>query len=177
MPGPLPKPDARRRNAPTIPTTTLPAGGRRGRSPKVPAAYELGDAGAAWWKWAWRLPQAAAWGTGDLYVIARRATLEDDLAALEFSDHFDLEELLDIEDGMERYQRLRSVIQNLKGMASGRTNVMREMRELDDRLGLSPKGFAALRWKIVAEEEAPAATPARPKVRRLRAVDPAAAAG
>lgn len=32
--------------------------------------------------------------------------------------------------------------------------VVREMREMDDRLGLSPKGLAALRWVIV-EEEAP----------------------
>ena len=54
MPGPLPTDDKRRRNAPTIPTTKLPAAGRKGRVPKVPPAYTLGDAGAAWWKWAWR---------------------------------------------------------------------------------------------------------------------------
>jgi len=30
--------------------------------------------------------------------------------------------------------------------------VVREMREMDDRLGLTPKGLAALRWKIVPDE-------------------------
>ncbi|MGD9754564.1 MAG: hypothetical protein AB7W59_26535 [Acidimicrobiia bacterium] len=29
--------------------------------------------------------------------------------------------------------------------------VSREARELDDRFGLTPKGMAALRWKIVAD--------------------------
>lgn len=32
--------------------------------------------------------------------------------------------------------------------------VLKEARELDDRLGLSPKGLAALRWSIVDEEPA-----------------------
>jgi hypothetical protein len=31
--------------------------------------------------------------------------------------------------------------------------VVREMREMDDRLGLTPKGLAALRWKIVEPDE------------------------
>jgi hypothetical protein len=99
MPGPLPKTNARRRNAPTIPTTDLPAAGWKGPMPAVPAGYELGESGSAWWAWAWRTPQAAAWSPGDLY---------------------------------------------------GELQVAREARELDDRLGLTPKGLAALRWKIVA---------------------------
>ena len=59
--GPAPKPNARRRNAPTIPTTELPAAGVKGRAPKPPKGYEFGPAGKAWWGWAWRQPQAAAW--------------------------------------------------------------------------------------------------------------------
>jgi hypothetical protein len=79
--GPLPQSEKARRNAPTIPTTKLPAGGRKGRAPTCP--YSLEKAGKAWWKWAWRQPQAAGWDDGALYSIARRASLEDDLAALD----------------------------------------------------------------------------------------------
>lgn len=137
MPGPLPTPNPRRRNAPTIPTTSLPAGGRQGDPPESPLPLEA--RGLAWWDWAWSTPQAAAWDAGALYVIARRASLEDD-------------------GGLAPASRLR------------------EMRELDDRLGLTPKGMAALRWRIV-DDGTPDAKPAaakRPAAARghLRAVDP-----
>src|SRR5689334_13677132 len=79
MPGPLPNPERRRRNAPTIPTTKLPAGGRPGRAPKPPGWLELDRAGKAWWAWAWKTPQAAAWSVGDEPMVARRAALEDEL--------------------------------------------------------------------------------------------------
>lgn len=77
-PGPPPKPDARRRNAPTIATTALPPEGRQGPAPDCP--YELGKKGREWWEWAWHTPQAAAWDPGALYVVARRAQLEDSTA-------------------------------------------------------------------------------------------------
>lgn len=80
--GPLPSPTRRRTNAPTIPTTVLPAAGRKGSIPKVPAHVVLGDAGRAWWRWAWRTPQAAGWDAGALMAVARRAWLEDQLAAV-----------------------------------------------------------------------------------------------
>ena len=83
--GPLPKPGARRRNAPTIPTTSLKADGRGVPAPDSP--YALGEAGAAWWEWAWALPQACAWDDGALYAVARRAQLEDDMVALELNDY------------------------------------------------------------------------------------------
>lgn len=112
MPGPLPNPNRRRRNAPTIPTTVLPAEGREGPAPKIPPFVRLGKTGRAWWRWAWATPQAAAWAAGHEGVVARRAMLED-MAADEPS-----------------------------------MTLLREMRELDDRLGLTPKAMAALRWTI-----------------------------
>lgn len=115
MRGPLPNPDRRRRNAPTIPTTELPAGGYRGTMPSSP--YRLGVRGRAWWKWAWRTPQAAAWGESARYVVARRALLED----------------------------------LLKDEVLAPEKALREMRELDDRLGLTPKSMEQLRWKIVVD--------------------------
>lgn len=83
--GPLPDPQRRRRNAPTIQTTTLPAGGREGAAPRAPAGRKLGKAGRAWWKWAWSTPQATQWA-GALYVVATRAQLEDALAAVQPDD-------------------------------------------------------------------------------------------
>lgn len=146
MPGPLPKPDARRRNQPTIPTTALPASGRQGEPPQPP--YDLGAAGAAWWLWAWSTPQSCAWNTGDLYVTGRRAVLEDLVAA--------------------------------GGPLKEVSPLIREMRELDDRLGLTPKGLAQLRWKIVDEQaEAAEQAKARDELaarRRVKAVDPTLAA-
>jgi hypothetical protein len=115
--------------------------------PAVPAGYELGESGSAWWAWAWRTPQAAAWSPGDLYVVARRAVLEDALGRLRDSDlGADLSELLDDDTG----DAVRWLVGLLKGLAAGELQVAREARELDDRLGLTPKGLAALRWKIVA---------------------------
>lgn len=153
MPGPLPDANARRRNAPTIPTTMLPASGRRGRIPNPP--HPLGDAGLKWWRAAWRLPQACGWSAGDIPAVARRAALEDDIAALEDVRGLDVGEVADA-----TVRELRAIIGKLAGMVGGKLSLFREARELDDRLGLTPKGLAALRWRIVpdAEPAAPAAS-------------------
>lgn len=181
MPGPLPNPNKRRRNAPTVPNTGLPAEGRQGRAPTPP--YKFGKAGARWWKWAWSLPQATAWDAGALYGLARRAELEDQLAALEDVGKLDLagevSEVLGMtgeDDGDEEVVRLmrrvEGLLRKLKSLSGGSVSVMREMRELDNRFGLNAKAMADLRWTIAegeSSEEAPKA-----QVRRLRAVDPAA---
>ena len=131
--GPLPKPDGERQrtNAPTIPTTNLPAGGFKGPIPDCPVP--LGTAGERWWSWAWRTPQAAAWSPGDLYVIGRRALIEDEFAA----------------GG------------DLRGLSQAAA-------QLEDRLGLSPKAMAQMRWRIV-EEVAQATAPTQQR-RTLKAV-------
>lgn len=129
--GPLPNPSRRRTNAPTIPTTALPAHGFKGRIPTVPKWISLGDAGRSWWRWAWRTPQAAGWGVfaGGEPFIARRALLEDEMCALECLD------------GADELRRVAL-----------RTQVIRKMNEMDARLGLDPKGLADLRWKIIDED-------------------------
>jgi hypothetical protein len=179
--GPLPRDGSQRRNAPTIPTTSLPAGGFRGETPRVPTGYKLGRAGRAWWRWAWRQPQAAAWDTGSHYGLARRAQLEDDLVALELVDDLDLVAVLNAGDDDELRRTIRKLefaIARLRSLAAGELAVMKEARELDRRYGLDPKALAELRWKIVSEGDADDAKPRAksPKVRRLHAVDPAAAA-
>lgn len=160
MPGPLPAENKRRRNAPTVPTTKLPVGGRTEPTPRPPSWSKLGKVGRAWWKWAWSTPQACAWAPGHEAMIARRASLEDDLAAIGTVNSLELSELLDAqaEGGVE----LKALLQRLAALATGRLAICREMRELDDRLGLTPKGMAALRWTVVDDgstQSAPAAPP------------------
>jgi hypothetical protein len=145
--GPLPDPNRRRRNAPTIPTTNLPASGVKKRAPKPPAWMQLGPAGLAWWKWAWRTPMAAGWSSGHAVAIARRASLEDDMAIIGEVDSLDILEI----DDVETLAVARRIIGRLAALCVGRIAICREMRELDNQLGLTPKGMAALRWTIVAD--------------------------
>lgn len=129
MPGPLPDPNAIRRNAPTVPTVSLPLSGRQGDAPDVPSWVSLADKGESWWAWAWSTPQAVAWGTsvGMESSVAHRASLEDDLSTAD--------------------------------TVPARLSILKLMNDLDNQLGLTPKGMAALRWKIV--DDTPAAeTPA-----------------
>lgn len=165
--GPLPTGTAIRRNAPTIPTTSLPASGRKAPVPDPPAEYYLGTSALDWWGWAWRTPQACAWDDGALFAVARRAQLEDDLFTIENID-LDLDFLIG-EEPDEAAQHLTFLIGKLKALAVGKLAVAREARELDDRLGLTPKGLAALRWKIVPDEATEDAEPKR-KATRGRAL-------
>lgn len=149
MSGPLPSRSRRRRNAPTIPTTELPASGRKGRIPKPPAWVELGDAGAAYWVEAWRSPQSAAWGVGQGFepLVARRAMLEDDLAALERCEEID--GLLEAIADDHARQAVRALIGHLLSLATGRLAIVGKMLDIEDRLGLTPKAREQLRWTVV----------------------------
>lgn len=154
--GPLPNKQKRRRNAPTIPTTELDVAGRKGRPPKVPGAYNLQEAGTEWWKWAWSTPQALAWDSGALYVVARRAQLEDDLSLIDSPfEATELAELLGVDED-EAIGKLEYIVNRLAALAGGRLPIVKEMRELDKRLGLDPKAMAELRWEIVDKSEAKA---------------------
>lgn len=155
MPGPLPDENARRRNDPTIPTTSLPAKGYDGFRP--PAPPNLGPAGAAFWEWAWTTPQAAAWDIGVLSALGRRARLEDDLRIIDTAPDL-FADLPDPNDSKALHKWMVSVEQAmrlLQRMVAGEVTVMREMRELEDRLGLNPKAAAGLRWKFVGDREDP----------------------
>lgn len=153
--GPLPKPNSRRRNKPTIEQAELTP--REGPAPEIPEAYPLGLAGLAFWAWAWALPQASKWDDGSLYFVARRAALEDDLQALDEADRLSdalddmVAELVAEDDPMQfktRLLQLTLTMKKLKALAGGRVGVMKEMRELDNRLGLNPKALGDLRWVI-----------------------------
>lgn len=175
MPGPLPTPNHRRRNAPTIPTTVLPAGGRPGPVPKVPHWKALGPAGLAWWAWAWKTPESAAWSDGHHVAVARRASIEDDLAAMDQAPTFDVAAVLEVEEDY-RTAEVKWLVTCLLRLATGKTTLDREARELDKQLGLTPKGFADLRWTIRDDEAEPKAgtpkpTAAKSRSRKLKIVD------
>lgn len=173
MPGPLPNPTRRRRNTPTIPTTNLRLSGPTGPAPAVPSWIKLGKSGRAWWRWAWTQPQACGWGTGAGFevMVARRASLEDDDVALSaVTGATELGAVLGAAND-EAIDDLMLLIGELKRLAGNRLSVLREMRELDDRLGLTPKGMAALRWTIVddpAPVDAEATAPKEDEVGRRR---------
>lgn len=167
MRGPLPKDDEsrRRRNAPTISPTELPASGRKGPVPKVPKGYALRECGQAWWEWAWRTPQSAAWNDGYLYAVLRRAVLEDDLDAIRRVDSGSFDELLDATEEDTRRQ-VEWVVSTLRAICGSELNLMKEARELDDRLGLTAKAFGQLRWQIKSDEAKPAASAPASRSRR-----------
>jgi hypothetical protein len=167
--GPLPNPNAVRRNARTA-GITLPAEGRKGRTPK------------------WPLPD-------DLLLGARVQVLEAEQADLErlLQDATDKEakslrhrlgqnvERLTIARGMielgkkaeltlwrelwktphavmwERLRWTREVAQYARWKAKaelGDIDASREARMLADRLGLTPKAMQDLRWTIASDEVA-----------------------
>jgi hypothetical protein len=138
----------------------------------VPAPAKLEKAGKAWWRWAWSTPQAAAWDAGSHQAVARRAALEDDLATMADVQSLDIADVLDIDDE----GHVARLIRRLAALAGGRLSVIKEMRELDRTLGLTPKAMAELRWSIMPDEVAEARE-ARGPQRRLEAVDPSAVAG
>lgn len=161
--GPLPSPQSRRRNKPTIKPEELKP--RKGKAPAVPKPYKLKEAGKAFWAWAWKLPQASKWDEGTRWFVARRASLEDDLAAIEEVKGLNVEALFeefpDFDEEQQKMGRqIDFLIGRLQALAGKRVPIMKEMRELDNRLGLNPKALADLRWTI-AEPEKGSETPSK----------------
>lgn len=172
--GPLPTGYAARRNKPTIPTTVLAASGRQDPAPECP--FELGVQGAAWWEWAWHTPQALGWDDGALVFIAHRAQLEDDVHALDSEDFSILDDVLSFpEDNADAL--IGKLINRLKALATGKAALMTRLNDMDDKLGLTPKGLAALRWKIVADEVPKEDAESKPKAKRGLSAVPDAATG
>lgn len=164
--GPLPKPEGERvrRNKPTIPTYNLLSSGRPGAAPDCP--LELGPDGRAWWEWAWATPQAFGWSDGDLYFLAHRAQLEDDLRCLDSEDFDILDDVLSY-SGDSAPAMIGKLINRLKALATGKASLLTRCNDMDDKLGLTPKGMAALRWKIVPDE-ADASVGAPPGAKRSK---------
>lgn len=127
MPGPAPTPAAARRRRNAAPNTRkLPAGGRTEPAPTWPL---LGRAPRRWAA-LWALPEAAAWGPGDVQSAA----------------HF-------VKTSMT-VERLLSVAGTTGKVPPGLSSMQSEIRQLGDRLGLSPMAKLRLRWELTTDEVA-----------------------
>jgi hypothetical protein len=154
VPGPPPAPEAsRRRRNHTPAARLLPAAGRPGPPPPWPL-QAAGDPEAQLWAELWASPQAVAW-----------ADMGAGLARV-----------------VARYVRW-TVAAEVGVPADVATSALAELRQLEDRLGLTPMALARLRWDIVADPTppepqtaespppasmppaAPEPPPARPRVR------------
>lgn len=113
MPGPLPNPNARRRNArPTA--IRLPASGRDGEPPDWPLSKAT-KAEQELWRQLWSSPQAVAWEElGWVRTVARYA---------------------------------RFTVKAERPRASA--FLLSEVRQLEDRIGLTPYAMKRLGWEVV----------------------------
>lgn len=143
MPGPLPKPNARRRRTPGSDAhKTLPAE-FDGPIPPFPLG-KLDRRRAAAWRELWRRPQAAAW---------TELNLVDQVARF-----FALRNLID---------------DTLAAGGEPKAATLSELRALESTLALTPIALARLRWKIADPADVVDLRPAHAPVRqRVRAVDP-----
>lgn len=71
-----------------------------------------------------------------------------------------------------RYLHLRNMVQQPEDLNSVKPTVLGELRQMEDRLGLSPMALLRLRWEIVEDtpEKVSAPRPKRSRRARLRIV-------
>jgi hypothetical protein len=133
VPGPPPAPDgARRRRNHTPAVRELPAAGRPGAAPSWPLPAAPSDDEVGLWDELWASPQAVAW---------------QDMGA-----------------GLARVvaRYVRWTVAAEQGIpADVATSALAELRQLEDRLGLTPMALARLHWTIdqQASEPGPEAPP------------------
>ena len=108
---------------------------------------EPSPAELARWEKLWRSPQAAMWVR--MYI----------------------------DDAVARYVRNCLLVENDSHTTVALAHLHSEIRQLEDRLGLSPLALLRLRWEIVPDEVAEKKEEKSSAKRRLRAVDPDAASG
>ena len=77
--GPLPKPAGARTPAESQPiqSSTIPAAGRTGRTPRLPAGVSLGERGQKMWREVWKYPAATRWHWSDAPTVARLCQLRE----------------------------------------------------------------------------------------------------
>jgi hypothetical protein len=139
MPGPVPKNRAqrRRRNAES-PGQMLPSGGKRGRPPKPHTSVQWGEHARAYWTAIWTSPMAVTFTKTDEFALTRLCSLVDRRERVETGDHEVFEATA--VDGMV------TVVRGFDGDA--------EIRQLEDRYGLSAMSRRRLQWEITSPEGA-----------------------
>lgn len=150
MPGPPPKhPSQRRRrniegsSSRTLADTSTP----RSRPPTLPGSKGLLPETRKWWKTAWASPMAEVWTDADVPALVRLALLHD-LTARQFAivrdgpiPHIKSEIIEEAESG-------NALMVNVVFRSPVSAAHLGEMRQLEDRLGLSPLSRRRLQWEI-----------------------------
>lgn len=77
-------------------------------------------------------------------------------------------EAMHVEGTVALYTRLYCAASEGEGRGLG------DLSRLDDKLGLSPKAMAALRWEVASDESEIVDEVGSHRVRRIRAIDPSA---
>ena len=131
MPGPIPDDNARRRNAPTLPTDSLPMDGA---SIDPPAPIEpLDEVEQRYYVWAWSTPAAAAWHSSDAEIVAEWARLKTYASRT------------------MRREVFKQVGEN-EVVVEPSSPILTQITNREDRLMLSPMARKKGRAKIVAGE-------------------------
>lgn len=157
-PSPKPPGARRRRNAGQSQWQQLPAEGRSGPIPEPRTDRELGEIASQYWETLWTSPMAVTFTDADIQSLTRLAVLVDDRARSESADG--LIEIVESNFGSE----VEVVVGKFAGDA--------EIRQLEDRYGVSPLARRRLQWEI-RQGEAGEPARAKPMARTLRAVDAA----
>jgi hypothetical protein len=155
--GPPPKPAAqrRRRNAPTAGAAVLE--GPQRRAPKLPGSKELLASTRSWWRTVWASPMASRWTPADEPALVRLAHLKD-LTDRELRGWTVRMQVGDLEHDENRPGLVRVVLAG--AMVS--VQLLAEMRQLEDRLGLTPMARRRLGWELPGEDDQAASADAPP---------------
>lgn len=136
MPGPLPSNSPKRKTRPTdVPWIDLPRSGNPNPIPVVPRGLDLGNHGLYRWYRLWRTPESTQWGDADRDLVMR---------------------LCQLEDAWQRSVETHGEVVHPPKGKSGRSyqrqldlRIAPEMRQLEEKLGLTAKAKKELRWRIV----------------------------
>jgi len=156
---PKPPGQRRRRNKGQSDWQQLPADGRKGEIPEPRTQRELGEIAQQYWDTLWTSPMAVTFTDADIQPLTRLAVLVDDRDRSESTDG-----LIEIvESNYADAGEIEVVVGRFAGDA--------EIRQLEDRYGISPLARRRLQWEVKRGEVVD--MPQRKSVsgRKLRAVD------
>ncbi len=154
---PKPPGQRRRRNKGQSDWQQLPAEGRKGEIPEPRTERKLGDIARQYWETLWTSPMAVTFTDADIQPLSRLAVLVDDRARSESGDGL-------IEIVESNYSDEVEVV-------VGRFAGDGEIRQLEDRYGISPLARRRLQWEIKQGEVVDMPTRKPGSGRKLRAVE------
>lgn len=158
MPGPPPKPaPLRRRRNQAGASVRLSAPPARRRAPTLPGARELLAETRRWWRTVWASPMASVWLDADVPALERLARLHDlsarELAIVREGPRVS-EEILQAAEEVGPEVRISITFDSPLS-----ASVLSEIRQLEDRLGLSPMSRRRLQWEVERAEASAEDTP------------------